>query len=109
MLPSGMVPASPIRAATISPLSTSAARVSPIPRSISHSGNRIPGRLQQDASLGERQPDDVGIAAVDAAHINFAIALERITPRLAAPLAVAGIMVDFVLREPLHRDQRLDQ
>ena len=39
-----ITPSSWIRASTISPSSTSAARVSPIPRSMSHSGNRISRR-----------------------------------------------------------------
>jgi hypothetical protein len=64
------------------------ARVSPMPRSTSHSGKRVARALQQVAGLGERQADDVGIAAGDVADIDLAIALQRIAAGLAAPFAV---------------------
>ena len=86
-----------IRASMISPPSIRAARVSPIPRSISHSGKRVSRRFQQHARLGQRQADDVGIAAGDVADIDFAIALQRIAAGLAAPFAVAGVIVDLLV------------
>src|SRR5438105_3048820 len=106
--PVRMIPPSSIRASTISPSSTSAARVSPKPCSISHSGNRVPRRLQQHPGLGEWQANDVRIAAGDVADIDLAITLEGVTAGLAAPLAVAGVIVDLFIAEPLHRDHRLD-
>ena len=94
-----MAPSSMIRASTISPSSIRTARVSPIPRSMSHSGNRISRRLQQQPRLGKRKSDDVRIAAGDVANVDFAIALERIAAGLAVPLAMAGVIVDlFVAR-----------
>ena len=96
MVPAGTTPSRRIRASTMRPPSTRAARVSPIPRSISHSGKRISRDLQQMPRLGQRQADDVGIAAGDVADIDFAIALQRIAAGLAAPFAVAGVIVDFL-------------
>src|SRR4051794_28935208 len=96
-LPAGTEPSNWKRASMISPESTSAARVSPMPRSMSHSGNRISRGLQQDACLGNRQSDHVRIAAGDVAHIDFAIALQSIAPGLAAPFAMAGIIVDLYI------------
>ena len=55
-----------------------------------------PAAFEQEPRLGQRQPDDVGIAAGDVADIDFAIALQRIAAGLAAPLAVAGVIVDFL-------------
>ena len=55
-----------------------------------------PADLQQHARLGERQADDVGIAAGDMPDIHFAITLKRIAAGLAAPLAVTRVMVDLL-------------
>jgi hypothetical protein len=41
------------------PSSTSAARVSAMPCSTSHSGNRISRGLQKHPSFGKREPDNV--------------------------------------------------
>src|SRR3954468_24093475 len=92
MLPAAITPSSMMRASMIAPLSTSTARVSPMPRSTSHSGKRVSRRLQQHARLGERQADDVRVAAGDVPHIDFAITLERIAAGLAAPFAVRGVI-----------------
>src|SRR4029079_6690843 len=108
-LPAASTPSSLILASTISPFSRSAMRVSPIPRSTSHSGNRISRAFQEHPSFREREADNVGIAARDVPDIDFAVALERIATGLAAPLAVACVMVDLVLAQPLHRDLRLDE
>src|SRR5206468_7901569 len=108
MLPAKIAPASSIRASMMSPRSTSAARVSPMPRSMSHSGNRVPRRFQQHARLGERQADDVGIAPRDVTDVDLAIALECIAPGFAAPLPMARVIVDFFWGEPFHRDHRFD-
>src|SRR5947209_13877582 len=108
-LPAGTMSSSSTRASMILLSSISAARVSPIPRSISHSGNLISCGLQQHARFGERQSDDVRVTAGDVPHIDLAIALERIASRLAAPFAMAAVIIDFFSGEPLHRDHRLDQ
>src|SRR6185369_6520891 len=107
--PAGEIPSSSILASTIPPSSISAWRVSPIPRSVTHSGNWISCRFQKDTDFGERQADDVGIAAGDMADIDFAISLQRITAGLAAPFSMAGVKVDLLGREMLRRDHRLDQ
>src|SRR5437868_9659215 len=107
-VPAGIDPSSSTRASTISPSSTMAARVSPMPRSISHSGKVVSGRLQQHSCLGKRQPDNVGIAAGDIADVDLAVTLQRIAAGLAAPFAVARIIVDLVCAQALHRDHRLD-
>src|SRR5207248_5586576 len=109
MLPAGTMPSKMIRASTILPPSTRAQRTSPIPISMQCSGNRVPRALQQHPRLGERQTDDVRIASGDVADIDFAIALQRIPASLAAPLAMAGVIVDLFIAEPLHRDHGLDQ
>src|SRR6476661_6000452 len=98
-----------MRASTILPPSSSAARVSPMPRSTSHSGNAVPGGFQKHARFGQRKPDHVGITAGDVPDIDLAIALERVAAGLAAPFAVACVEVNFLVRKPLHRDHRLDQ
>src|SRR4051812_11494803 len=108
-LPAATDPSTEIRASTISPSSTRAARVSPIPRSISHSRKRISRGLQKHARLGQRQADDVGIAAGEVTNIDLAVALERIAAGLAAPFAMAGVIIDFLVAHPFHRDHRLDQ
>src|SRR4051794_29141030 len=108
-LPEGTTPSSSIRASTISPSATSAARVSPMPRSTSHSDNGVARALQQHARLGQWQADDVRIAAGDVADINLAITLERIAPGLASPFAMGRIIVDFFIAKALHRDHGLDQ
>ena len=72
---------------------------SPIPRSISQSGNRISRGLQQRPCLREREADDVRIAARDLTHIDLAIALQGITAGLATPFAVAGVIVDLFVRQ----------
>src|SRR6185503_18810939 len=108
-LPTGTAPSSSMRASTIPSSSTSTARVSPIPRSISHSGNRISRRFQQHAGLRERQSDHVRIATGDMADVDLAIALKRIAAGLAAPLAVTGVMIDLLIAQPFHGDHRLDQ
>src|SRR3954468_727027 len=109
MLPAAITPSSTMRASMISPLSTSTARVSPMPRSTSHSGKPVPRRLQQHASLGEREADHVRIAAGDVPDIDFTITLERVAAGLAAPFAVRGVISDLFIGQALHRDHRLDQ
>src|SRR5690348_615813 len=100
---------SSIRASMISPFSISAQRVSPIPRSTSHSGKIVSGGLQHDARFGEGQPDDIRIASGDMADVDLAISLQRIASGLAAPFAVTGIEVDLGVAEVLHCDHGLGQ
>src|SRR6185369_246310 len=107
--PALITPSTEIRAWTISSFSTRAPRTSPIPISISQSGKLVAGAAEQHARLGQRQADDVGIAAGDMADVDFAIALEGVAAGLAAPLPVARIIVDFRLAEALHRDHRFNQ
>src|SRR5690242_6737198 len=108
-LPARAIPPSSMRVSMISPSSTSAYRPSPIPRSISHSGNVVSRRLQQHPSLGERQPDNVRIASGDVVDIDFAIALQRIAASLAAPFAVARVIIDLGVAEAFHRDHRFTE
>src|SRR4051812_50158929 len=101
-VPAGTVPSSWIRHSMISPSSTSAARVSPIPRSISHSGKRISRGFQEHARLREWQADDVRIAAGNMPDIDLAVALQRVAAGLTPPLAVARVIIDLFVAEPLH-------
>src|SRR3546814_16615042 len=96
----GPSPSRSIRASTMRPASTSAARVSPIPASISHSAKRHAGRAQQRAGFEDRQADDVRMAARQETHEDFGAALDRITARLAHPLAALDIPVDLGIGEP---------
>src|SRR5579872_5884798 len=109
MLCAGSSSSSSIRASMISPFSISAARTSPIPSSISQSRDGITCAFQKHSSFGKRKTDNIGIAAGDVSDIDFAIALERVSPGLAAPLAVTGIIVDLFLAKPLHCDHRFNQ
>src|SRR3954447_5945167 len=106
MPPAGTWPSSNTRASIISPWSISAIRVSPMPRSISHSGNRVTGRFQQYSGFGKREADNVGIASGDVADIDLAIALKRIAAGLAVPFAMTGVKVDLIVAQRLHRDHR---
>src|SRR3954470_5622973 len=108
-LPAGIAPSSSIRASIIWSSSTSAARVSPIPCSASHSGNVVARAFEQHARFGQRQPDDVRIAAGDVPHVDLAIALKRVAAGLAAPFAVACVISDLFVRQPLHGDRRFHQ
>src|SRR5688572_13434093 len=101
------MPSSRMRQAMISPPPIPTDRVSPMPASASQSVNGIARAFQQQPGLGQRQSDDVGIAAGDMADIDLAIALQRIAAGLAAPFAVAGVEVHFRGRQPLHGDQSL--
>src|SRR4029450_2905310 len=83
IVPADTIPPTRTFASTIRPRATSAQRVSPMPRSISHSGNGIAGALQQQSRLRQWQAHNVGIASGDVAYIDFAIALQRIGSGLA--------------------------
>src|SRR3989344_4891430 len=84
-----------IRASTISPSSTSAARASPIPASYSHSTKRHTRAAQQAARLEQRQADDVRMAARQEADEAFGPALDRIAARLAHAFPTFDIPVDL--------------
>src|SRR3546814_5753079 len=100
----GPSPSRSIRASTMRPASTSAARVSPIPASISHSAKRHAGGAQQRAGFEDGQADDVRMAARQKAHEHLRAALDRIAASLAHPLAAPDIPVDLGIGEPLERD-----